>query len=219
MSTVLLTGWCGTTFAKMASHTLPLMEGYAGRHGMTFCAVNLAGPRPPSWQKVYSLHQALQDFDTAVWIDADVVIMDASANIADELTPDAWQGLVEHDTESGRVPNCGVWVCRREMLPTLTDIWNAERHIGHWWWEQAAILERMGYLVTDEPRATLDSPTTLFERTTFLNATWNHHPRDARRVEQPRFVHVTMYADRVAECRRLANLAAENAAESVGRPS
>jgi hypothetical protein len=212
VSGIVLTGWCGTTFAKIACHTLPLMEEYAGRHGMQFCCGNLRGERAPSWQKVLMIHQALQDFPAVVWIDADVVVMDPSVNIAEQLRAGTWQGLVEHDTESGKVPNCGVWVCTREMLPTLTDIWNEGKHLTHWWWEQAAILERMGYLVTDKPHATLDTPTTLYERTTFLQPTWNHHPRDARRVANSRFVHVTMYADRPAECRRLAQMARESPA-------
>lgn len=206
MNSLVLTGWTGTTFAKMAARTMPLMESYAGRHGMRFACVNLSGPRPASWMKVWALHQSLQEFDSTVWLDADVVIMNDSANIVDELAPDAWQGLVEHDTECGRVPNCGVWVCRQAMLPTLTDIWNEGRHLNHGWWEQAALLEKMGYSVTGEPRATLDSPTTLFDRTTFLNPTWNHHPHDANKVDMASFVHVTMYADRVDAVRRLAEL-------------
>jgi hypothetical protein len=110
------------------------------------------------------------------------------------------------------VPNSGVWVCTREMLPTICDTWNAGKYLNHPWWEQAAVLERMGYIVTDKPHATLDKPTTLYERTTFLQSTWNHHPHDARRIARPRFRHVTMYADRPAECRRLAEIAMRDTA-------
>jgi hypothetical protein len=210
MRTVVLTGWSGTTFAKIACHTLPLIEQYAVRHGMSFCFTNLEGERPASWQKVPFISKALQQFDVAVWIDADVVVMDPSENIAAQLRPGAWQGLVEHHTPSGKVPNCGVWVCTRAMLPTLADIWADGRHVHHGWWEQAAVLERMGYVVTDEPHATLDTPTTLYEHTTFLAATWNHHPRDARRIHDPKFVHVTQYPDRPAVCSQLASLAANS---------
>lgn len=210
MNAVLLTGWAGTTFAKMACWTLPLLEAYAGRHGMRFCCFNLAGSRPPSWMKVLMIHQALQDFDAVAWIDADVVVMDPRESILAQLAPNSWQGLVEHDTSSGIVPNCGVWICTQGMLPTLTEIWNEGKHLEHPWWEQAAILERMGYVVTDKPTATLGQASELHARTTFLPATWNHHPHDARRVDSPRFVHVTQYVDRPAECRRLAEIAAQS---------
>jgi hypothetical protein len=217
VNAILLTGWCGTSFAKIACHTLPLLEEYAGRHDLTFCCGNLKGERPPSWGKVLMMHQALQDFDAVVWIDADVVVMDPSRNIIDELRPGSWQALVEHHTECGAVPNCGVWVCTKEMLPTLTDIWNEGRYLDHPWWEQAAILGRMGYVLAEGPRASFDTTTKLYERTTFLESTWNHHPMDTRRIAEPRFVHVTMYADRPAECRRLAAIAQQkHSGESVG---
>jgi hypothetical protein len=217
VKSVLLTGWCGTSFAKMACNTMPLLEEYAGRHGMRFGCANLRGDRPPSWNKILVIHQALQDFEAAVWVDADVVVMDDRVNIVDDLHPGSWQGVVEHHTECGSVPNCGVWVCTQAMLPTLTEIWNEGKNLDHPWWEQASMLERMGYRVLPGPRAEFDNPTTLYERTTFLDAAWNHHPMDTKRVADPRFVHVTMYADRISECRRLSAIAAQRrAAAPVG---
>lgn len=207
MKTILLTGWCGTAFAKMACWTLPLLEAYASRHGMDFYCANLAGERPPSWMKIPLLHQVLKDYDRAVWIDADVVVMDSSASIADAVPPESWQGLVEHATGCGTVPNCGVWVLANAMMPTLKEIWSSGAYVNHWWWEQAAILERMGYAVTDTPTATLRQATELHGRTTFLPPTWNHHPADANRVDSPRFVHVTQYENRPEACRQLAEMA------------
>lgn len=208
MKTILVTGWCGTLFAKMACWTLPLLEAYAARHGMDFFCANLAGDRPPSWMKVPLLHRVLQDYDRAVWVDADVVVLDPSENILDAVPSDSWQGLVEHFTDSGTVPNCGVWVLGREMATLLAEIWNAGTFVNHCWWEQAAVLERMGYTVTNEPTATFTQATELHQRTTFLPAAWNHHPYDARKVDAPRFVHVTAYADRPAACKYFAEMAA-----------
>jgi hypothetical protein len=200
---LILTGWCNTDFAQIAAHTLPVLERYAKRHGHDFACANLFGERPPSWMKVLLLHKALAKYGRVAWIDADVVVVHDDADIMAELPAGKWQAMVEHDTESGTVPNCGVWVMTADMVPVLADAWNSEEDIQHAWWEQAAILRRMGYRVTDKPHASLDTPTTLYERTTFLDATWNHHPRDARRVESPRFVHVTQYDDRVGKVREL----------------
>lgn len=204
MTTLLLTGWHGTTFAKMAAHTVPIVEAYAWRHGMQFCCVNLAGERPASWMKIPALYRALHEYDRVVWIDADVVIVDPSENIADFVPNEMWQGLVEHCTPSGAVPNCGVWVLTKHMLPTLVDAWNSATFVDHAWWEQAAILERIGYAVTDGPHACLETPTELYQRTAFIGNEWNDHPHDSQRHTSPRFVHVTQYADRVGKVRELA---------------
>jgi len=201
MPDLVLTGWAGVEFAQIAAHTLPRIHAYAANHGLACGCANLAGERPASWMKVRALIEALQTHERVAWIDADVVILDGSANIVSELGS-AWQGIVEHETECGLVPNCGVWVVAQPMLPVLVDVWNAEHCVDHPWWEQAALLEQMGYLV-DGVRSTLDKPTTLYELTKFLHPTWNHHPSDRRRVDAPRFLHVTQYADRLGTIRSL----------------
>lgn len=207
---LVLTGWSGVEFANIAAQTLPITEAYARRHGHRFACVNLSGPRPPSWQKVPAIYSALQSHDRVVWIDADVVIVRHDADIVAELPDGQWQALVEHDTPSGQVPNCGAWVLSQHMLPVLKEAWESGDDLQHPWWEQAAILRRMGYSVSDVPTACVDSPSTLYERTTLLAAEWNHHPYDSRRVGEPRFVHVTQYADRLGEIRKLCELAVES---------
>lgn len=206
MSDLILTGWSGVEFANIAAHTLPVLASYAKRHGLAFGCANLAGPRPPSWMKVPSLALALEEFDRVAWIDADVVVLDGERNIFDAMGHE-WHGLVEHETNCGLVPNCGVWVLTQAMLPVLHGIWDASADIDHPWWEQASVLRRMGYLVSDSPHATLDTPTTLYGNTAFLDPTWNHHPADVRRVNTPRFVHVTQYDDRLATVRDYAAMA------------
>lgn len=208
MNDLILTGWSGPTFAKIAGYTVPLITQYAERHGCAWRVCDLRGSRPPSWMKLRDILAALVVYRRVVWIDADVVILDPSVNILDEMPGDAWQGMVEHETECGTVPNCGVWVLTRDMEPYIETAWRQERLIHHPWWEQAAMLEQMGYRVTDSPTATLDTPTKLHERTAFLHPVWNHHPHDARCVDAPRFVHVTQYHDRLSAVRAYAERAA-----------
>lgn len=197
MRPILLTGWTGDDWAAIAGVALPLMEVYAARHGMRFVRCDLAGERPASWMKVPAMLAALRETSCVVWIDADVVIEDGRHDLLAEVPSGCVQAMVEHDTECGLVPNCGVWVVRSQMAPTLREAWDCGRHVDHPWWEQAVVLEQMGYHV-DGPAATLDTPTTLYERTQFLSATWNDHPRDARRAERVRFRHITGYGDRLA---------------------
>lgn len=201
MKDLVLTGWSGAFFAEIAARTLPLLRNYAGKHGLELGCVNLVGERVPSWMKVRALYQQLERFDRVAWIDADVVVMDDSHNVFDFLG-DGWQGIVEHHTDCGEVPNCGVWIVTPAMRPVLESMWNNGR-IDHPWWEQAALLTEMGYFVTDAPHATRCEPNDLFEHTTFLDPAWNHHPADARQSPHPRFVHCTQYADRLGTVRQL----------------
>lgn len=209
MSRAVLTGWTGTLFAKMACYTVPLIESYAQRHGADFDCVNLAGERPPSWHKVEYLMQALHQYDQVVWIDSDVVVERPDKSIFDELPSYAWQAVVAHETGDGIIPNCGIWVLAKPMLPILLDAWNSETYIQHPWWEQAAMLERMGYQVNYNTAHHLRM-TPLYAHTAWLDPEWNHHPCDFRRVESPRFRHITMYKDRLAVARECAMIAQVN---------
>jgi hypothetical protein len=199
---LVITGWSGLEFAQIAACTLPVIHAYAARHGAGCACANLASSTSPaSWMKVPAIIQGLRQHERVAWIDADVVILDDSLNIFDELG-DSWQALVEHETPCGMVPNCGVWVLGQQMIPTLTEIWDAGRFIDHAWWEQAAILDRMGYRV-EGVHSTLEAPTDLYRNTKFLDPTWNHHPADARKVLSPHFLHVTQYANRLETIKKL----------------
>jgi hypothetical protein len=209
MKTLILTGWIGAAHTAMAEHTAPLMQAYANRHGHDFSALILeGGDRPASWNKLPALYAALETYDAVAWIDADVVIAWPGSDIIAELQPGTCQAVVEHLTECGRVPNCGVWVVSKEMQPTLQQAWDdGSAFVHHPWWEQAAIMRLMGYAVEPGPHGKLDSPTRLYERTTFLRPEWNHHPGDINRPDDPHFVHVTQYDDRLSLIANLAKLA------------
>jgi glycosyltransferase involved in cell wall biosynthesis len=206
MKRAIITGWTGTLFAKIASHTLPLIENYANRHGAAFACGNLHGERPPSWNKVPLIIQALQQVDEVAWIDCDVVIERSEKSIFEEMKDGSLHGVVEHETECGTVPNCGIWVVRKEMVPVLTEIWNSGENIHHPWWEQSCVISRMGYLVNNT-HASLGEPTDLYHKTSWLGPEWNHHPSDKRKVEKPNFRHITMYDDRLGVTKKYAALA------------
>lgn len=209
MKSLLMTGWRGTQYARFAAHTLPRLDEYAKRHGMDFQCVSLSSPTvPPSWMKLPNIGAALEDNDRVVWIDIDVVVVRSDESIVESISPGAVQGVVEHRTDCGQVPNCGVWLLTQEMAPWLLRAWFEllPTYRDCAWWEQAAIMELMGYAVqiTDgTPHAELKSPTELYDRTCFLPAKWNDHPADAWRDPRPAFVHVTQYEDRLSEIRRL----------------
>ena len=94
--------------------TQPSFDRYADRHGYDVVVVDrtLAPTRAPSWSKVPLLHDLVQRYDVALWVDCDATIVDDSVDIADVLEPHAFLNLVEHRLPSGRVPNCGVIALR-----------------------------------------------------------------------------------------------------------
>lgn len=210
-SDLVLTGHSGAAFEALASVTLPRVMQYAARHGLDLWRTSLDGDRPPSWQKVLRLIDAIDaGFKRVLWIDTDVVVADLARNIFDEHDGEAWQALVVHETSCGEVPNCGVWLVTRCMRQHLVEAWEREDYTTHPWWEQAAILELMGYHVTPDPVATLRQPTELHARTQVLGSEWNHHPHDRRRVASPRFWHATQYEDRLATAREMVRYAEEH---------
>lgn len=209
MRSLILTGWSGDLHTAMSRHTVPLMAAYAKRHGHDIRTLLLEGSdRPAAWNKLPALHAALGTYDVVAWLDVDVVIAWPGADIVAELQPGKCQAVVEHLTECGRVPNTGVWVVTRDMMPTIERAWVEGTEFPHHpWWEQAAIMRLMGYLVEPGPHGKLDSPTRLYGQTTFLRPVWNHHPGDINKPDRPYFVHVTQYDDRLSLIEKLAKIA------------
>jgi hypothetical protein len=119
---------------------------YAQRHGYELITSTESDPRrPPAWAKVPMLREALDSFELVLWIDADAVIVDGSEDIAGELDPERFLGLVRHG--GLQVPNTGVMLLRAgdRARDLLDQTWRATRLIHHPWWENAALLEALGY--------------------------------------------------------------------------
>lgn len=201
--TLIVTGATGEQHEQILAITAPKMAAYAKRHGADFVVGDISGSRPPSWLKVACLFQALWDYDRVLWLDADVLICRSDKDIFAELAPAAWHALVLHETTVGETPNCGVWLVTRRLAPVLHEMWMSRDHIDHLWWEQAALMSRIGF-VPDQNNSRKERETELLHDTQFLDAEWNHHPRHCKNSAAPRFRHITFYEDRLAELTRLA---------------
>jgi glycosyl transferase family (putative galactosyltransferase) len=185
----------------------PTFAAYAHRHGYELITSTASAQgRPPAWSKVPMLREALASYDLALWIDADAVIVDDSRDIADELAAERFLGLVRH----GAVPNTGVMLLRAcDAARDLLDrTWDATGLINHPWWENAALLDVLGYDLPEalEPglrgrahrlaarlpgreqrRFGAARPSRFKDATQFLPLEWNSvylHP-----AERPRIVH------------------------------
>lgn len=154
--------------------------------------------RPASWWKVPVLLAALDRHDEALWLDADLVIVDASNDL--DVPADAWQANARHLTQDGLVPNCGLWLVRQPMRPMLERLWGMTHHIHSPWWEQSALCEILGYDAGSRPlRLIAESP--LYKHTHWLEPEWNRHCRDTQPVARSRVMHATMMPDQPATMR------------------
>jgi hypothetical protein len=172
----------------------PTFREYADRHDYDLLVFDdIPKIRPASWFKVQAMLQAFRDYDEVLWLDADILILDGTRDLADEVPPDAWQAMVCHHTPDGEVPNHGVWFARRPMIGVLEQIWRMTGYLQHPWWEQAAGCELLGYDPWRRPMVR-GGDTPLFERTHFLPLEWNSHRDDE--AAHPRFWHASVRGDR-----------------------
>jgi hypothetical protein len=179
---------------KLASRS---MRRYAARHGyeLELGTETLDSARPAAWSKVVMLRRLASSHDVVLWLDADLVIVDPSLDIASELEEGRFLYLVEHSTKEGRMPNSGVMLLRGgdDTVSFLEDVYAQEDLVNHHWWENAAICRLLGYRL-DPPGP--DAPTTpLLDRTKFISPRWNSIP-DAP-AERPRIRHYPGYSLKV----------------------
>jgi len=177
--------------ADLLAVSVHTLEEYAARHGYELCVadgVQVSG-RPPAWDKILLIQELLTRFELVLWIDADAAVVDPSVDIAGMLGRRDLMALVAHSTPEGDVPiaNCGVWLLRNHRMTRrfLDDVWAKTEYVDHKWWENAAVLDLLGYEL--EPKVRFGSSTRMFRRTRFLPVEWNSISVDAS--PNPRIVH------------------------------
>lgn len=181
---------------------------YAKRHGydLHLHTEGVDDSRPLPWSKVRLLQRLQDDYDVLLWLDADLVIVDQRVDLAGELDPARFLGLVEHQVAGGRFPNSGVMALQTgpACRAFLEDVWAQDDLVEHRWWENAAICRLLGYEL--EPVVRPGAPTAL--RTNdlqLLDARWNAiHDAPVRR---PRIRHYPGYRPQVRAAFMLRDLA------------
>lgn len=183
----------GTDHLAMMQVMAPTVEYYAKKHNMDSLLIPMPGrrleeSRPPAWDKVILIHHALTMYDTVMWIDADAIICNPTKDIRKSLDPESPIHLVAHRLKDKMVPNTGVWVCRKEerAFELLKKIWNHREFINHRWWEQAALMDLIGY----EPRdlsSVFRGPTPYSSYIRFLGEEWNS--RRVNPADDPVIIH------------------------------
>jgi hypothetical protein len=172
----------------MLNIALPSYQAFAKRHGYDlFTATVVENERPPAWYKVPMLQGLLSEYDEVLWLDADTVIVDGREDM--QVPPEYWQAVVTQRTDEGEIPNLGVWLVRKAMLPVLKQAWELTEFINHVWWENAAIMALMGYDPYRKP-VVKGETTPLLEHTYRLSNDWNATRVDKWAVSPPKIRHV-----------------------------
>lgn len=187
----------------------PSFKAFADKHGYDLIIAQGIEPiKPASWYKVRILIEVLNDYDAALFLGADTVIVDGREDM--EIPADAWQAMVYHHTGDGEVPNADVWYVKQAMTPILELMW--EMSNNGWanapWWEQSALMYLMGYKQDVRPTY-LKEKTELYNHTHILDSSWNVHKWDKPVPQHPRIQHATMWSDRAAIMREWAEMALE----------
>jgi galactosyl transferase GMA12/MNN10 family len=166
-------------YVDLLSVSSVTFRAYAERHGydLRLSTRSFAPERAPSWSKVIWVRELLDEYDQVLWIDADAIFVDISQDIGDFVKPEKDLYLVEHTWEDGRrSANMGVFLIRSSdwSRRLLHDIWSAEQYINHRWWENAALLDMLGYeLPADGSRPRKIKHTELEERVELIGSEWN----------------------------------------------
>ena len=139
-------------YADLLAISSVTFEAYAELHGydLRLETEPLDPDRPPAWSKIALVRELLESYDEVLWVDADAIFLDISKDIAELVRPDKDLYLVEHvyeQDDSWRSANTGVFLVRSTPWAQqfLERVWAAEQYIDHPWWENAAVLDLLGY--------------------------------------------------------------------------
>ena len=139
-------------YADLLAVSSVTFEAYAARWGYDLRLETglLARDRPPAWSKIALVRELLDDYDEVLWIDADAIFLDISQDLAELVRPGKDLYLVEHlyeEDDAWRSANTGVFLIRSTdwSRQFLQQVWSAEEYIDHAWWENAAVLDLLGY--------------------------------------------------------------------------
>lgn len=115
---------------------------YAERHGYGFhCPRECRTGRPPAWEKVFVVGEALARSEWVWWLDADAIVTNFETPLESLLDPNF--DLIACKDFNGF--NSGSFLLRSTRWATrfLWNVWRLEEYTHHPWWEQAAMMQEL----------------------------------------------------------------------------
>lgn len=171
---------------ELLAESAPTLVAYGRRHGwdVVLSSESPQGDRPPSWAKVVMVRRLMQQYPFVFWVDADAIIVDLERDLLAEIDPDGagadadiWfaRHAQERNPDNTAI-NAGVLLTRSSAFADalLSAAWHAEEFIEHNWWEQAALLDILGYSL--HPPFAQHTVTVWNERVGEMDLSWNSVP-------------------------------------------
>jgi hypothetical protein len=214
---ICLTTAFNEAYREMGSVCVGSLERWAAAADMTL-RVHDSLPdtgRPPAWAKIPVIHRLFDEgFDYVLWVDTDAVVVRPEADIRTEIVPDRDLYLVKHrltgDPMPGvtvilDVPNTGVMLLRNSpwTIDFLGRVWAKKEYAAHRWWENAAVIDILGYHRLLDGAAVNTPVEEELAHVQWLDCNWNTLPGECE-GEAPIIRHhtrATDYAARVAAMR------------------
>ena len=166
---------------ELLAESAPTLVAYAQRNNwsVVLSSENLEPTRPASWSKIKLIQELMPEYDFVFWIDADALIVDLDRNILDEVDDHADIWFARHPQErraDAAVFNAGIILARSTEFTRLilAAMWDSEKYIEHNWWENAALLDLLGYSL-DAPYEKVRT-SSWHDRVGELDLAWNSVP-------------------------------------------
>lgn len=209
MNKVITSFASGENFTSLLEISLPTFYKYSIKHNYDFyipsyenlidiCSIyGWNCNRPISWLKIPLIKNLLHKYDSALWIDADVVIKNFDEDINQNIA-NYCQAFVVHETSEGYIPNCGVWILTKNSIEMLDLIWSMDKYVNHCWWEQKAMMD---VICWDQFQKVQTKLNYYGKNSLCLPYEWNIHKNDKRftsdHIYDGKFLHATMWPDRL----------------------
>tara|TARA_B100000700_G_scaffold140250_1_gene156301 strand:- start:5475 stop:6281 length:807 start_codon:yes stop_codon:yes gene_type:complete len=148
--------------------------------------------RPPAWNKIRILIEEMKKkkYEYLMWIDADAFFNNYNIDISNEIEEDKEIYMVKHycEVHKGSIYentkltilriNTGVLLMKisDHNLNFLQKVWNKKEYINHQWWEQAAIMDIMGFKSELNGNLNDNKGNSYLEKVKFLSNNWNSIP-------------------------------------------
>jgi hypothetical protein len=145
---ICLTTYYTKNIGKCGELCVASLKAYADRFGTDLKLHNeIKSNRPPAWNKILVVKKLLDDYEYVLWVDSDAVMVRFDKDIRDEMEPGKYLYLVKFNLSGKEVPNSGVFLIRNSEWSKnfLDDVWGMRRYIYHEYWENAAVIDILGY--------------------------------------------------------------------------
>jgi len=147
-SSICITTYYDKTFEKLGNIALKSMEKYGKKFKIDVIRYERKlSNRPPAWNKILVVKELLKKYDFVIWMDSDAVFVRFDVDIRKEIKKgkDFYISLIEFNGKV--VPNSGFFITRRSKwsIDFLNRVWNKKEYIYHNYWENAAIIDLLGY--------------------------------------------------------------------------